>query len=465
MKRGNLTCKEEKKRIRKWGVTYGRSDCHSLLKWIRERFHWRITGERLEQMKKIYVGKKEEEIFYAYYGKVIRMLWLAIAACLFFCVISCLIPEESHLLNGNLLKKDGALGEEKSISLVAEGTGKKREVTIAVPKETYTERELEQEFQKAEKYVEEHYLGENVSPRQIDKPLNLVREIPNSAITVEWKLAGDDIVQADGRVKNDELEEKAETEISVVFTYGKQKKSITKKLTVMPCYKSKEILFWEEWQKQLALKKQEGQSEAYLELPSLVQGERIVYQEKPSSHFPILLALLFVLPLISILLMEENLRKKLVKREEELKLDYPEFVEQFVLLLGAGLNVKETWHRIVSDYEKKRPRQTQYVYEEMLVSVREMENGMSEARAYELFGKRTGLLQYMKFCTLIVQNLRKGSEDLLKLLDYEVADAFRERKENAKTLGEKASTKLLLPMMIMLVIVFALILYAAFYNM
>ena len=90
---------------------------------------------------------------------------------------------------------------------------------------------------------------------------------------------------------------------------------------------------------------------------------------------------------------------------------------------------------------------------------------MSEAQAYELFGKRTGLLQYMKFCTLIVQNLRKGSEDLLDILEYEVTDAFRERKESAKALGEEAGTKLLMPMMLMLVVVFAIILYAAFYNM
>ena len=130
------------------------------------------------------------------------------------------------------------------------------------------------------------------------------------------------------------------------------------------------------------------------------------------------------------------------------------------------MSIKGAWERIVRDYqETKRAEKKHYVYEEMMVSVYEMENGMAEARAYELFGKRTGLLQYMKFCTMIVQNLRKGSEDLLVLLEYEVDDAFRERKEAAKALGEEAGTKLLMPMMLMLVIVFAMILYSAFYNM
>jgi tight adherence protein C len=61
--------------------------------------------------------------------------------------------------------------------------------------------------------------------------------------------------------------------------------------------------------------------------------------------------------------------------------------------------------------------------------------------------------------------MKKGSDDLLKALEYEVTDAFRQRKENAKALGEEAGTKLLMPMMLMLVIVFAIILYAAFHNM
>ena len=72
---------------------------------------------------------------------------------------------------------------------------------------------------------------------------------------------------------------------------------------------------------------------------------------------------------------------------------------------------------------------------------------------------------FRKFSTLLVQNLKKGTTDLIRLLDFEVEDAFHERRENAKVLGEEAGTKLLFPMMLMLSIVFALILYAAFQSM
>ena len=81
------------------------------------------------------------------------------------------------------------------------------------------------------------------------------------------------------------------------------------------------------------------------------------------------------------------------------------------------------------------------------------------------FGRRISMLQYMKFSTLLVQNLKKGSDDLLRRMELEAEDAVRIRRELAKKQGEEAGTKLLLPMMLMLVVVFAMILTAAFRAM
>jgi hypothetical protein len=70
----------------------------------------------------------------------------------------------------------------------------------------------------------------------------------------------------------------------------------------------------------------------------------------------------------------------------------------------------------------------------------------------------------MKFGSLIAQNLKKGNKGISELLTKEAVDAFEERKETAKRLGEEAGTKLLVPMMIMLVIVFAVIMVPAFLS-
>ena len=103
----------------------------------------------------------------------------------------------------------------------------------------------------------------------------------------------------------------------------------------------------------------------------------------------------------------------------------------------------------------------QPVYDEMILTYREIESGMGEARAYERFGERCGLRQYRKFSNLLAQNLKKGTRGLSALLEEEAENAFEERKSQARKYGEEAGTKLLLPMMLMFGIVVVIIIVPA----
>jgi flagellar motor component MotA len=60
-----------------------------------------------------------------------------------------------------------------------------------------------------------------------------------------------------------------------------------------------------------------------------------------------------------------------------------------------------------------------------------------------------------------VQNLKKGSRELVNLLELEAIDAFEERKNQAKKYGEEAGTKMLFPMVGMLVVVMGIIMFPA----
>ena len=156
-----------------------------------------------------------------------------------------------------------------------------------------------------------------------------------------------------------------------------------------------------------------------------------------------------------------------MKRDEELLYDYPELVNKVMLLLCAGMTVRGCLERIGKEYagRLKEGGKRRYVYEEVNYSCQEMENGMPESEAVEAFGKRCGQLCYFRFSSLLSQNIRKGSEGMLKLLETESMDAFEQRKEAVKQRGEKAGTKLLLPMVLMLGIVIAIIIVPAFMTM
>ena len=63
----------------------------------------------------------------------------------------------------------------------------------------------------------------------------------------------------------------------------------------------------------------------------------------------------------------------------------------------------------------------------------------------------------MKLGSLLEQNRKNGSKNLRNLLRAETADAFEQRKHQARRLGEEAGTKLLLPLFILLSVVMVMI--------
>ena len=105
-----------------------------------------------------------------------------------------------------------------------------------------------------------------------------------------------------------------------------------------------------------------------------------------------------------------------------------------------------------------------WLYEEVLLVYNELDSGIPEADAYMHFGRRCHLRQYTKLCTLLVQNLRRGNDTLLQVLQEEAESSFEERKNLAREMGEEAGTRLLFPMMIMLGITMLIIIVPAYFS-
>ena len=89
---------------------------------------------------------------------------------------------------------------------------------------------------------------------------------------------------------------------------------------------------------------------------------------------------------------------------------------------------------------------------------------MQRDYAYERMGKRCKISQYKILSVLLVQNLRKGNQNILELLEREAASAGEERKREARVRGEEASVKLLLPMIMQLMVVLVILMVPAFLS-
>lgn len=331
-------------------------------------------------------------------------------------------------------------GGSRKTEITVQGGGNRKTIEIEIPEREYRKEELAAKLAEGREYIKKHYLGENPSAEKITKPLRLVSTIQDSAVKVRWKLDAAGYVNKDGTLNTDDLKEETEVTLTAEMVYCDVKEPMMLNLLLCPPNKSREQRFWESWEKQWQMEKENSSQEKRVSLPGRIGNQTMHYSEvnHPLWRRILLMGILFslILPFLFDYQLEQGIRK----RELQLQQEYPEMIERFILLLGAGLTIRGAWQRITKDYEARRECgeiSGHYLYEEMILTRMEMENGKSEAAAYQAFGRRISMLSYMKFSTLLVQNLRKGSDDLLRRMEVEAEDALRAKKESLPDSSEK----------------------------
>ena len=157
-----------------------------------------------------------------------------------------------------------------------------------------------------------------------------------------------------------------------------------------------------------------------------------------------------------------------MERREGLRRDYPGLLNMLFLYVQSGIGPKSAMQRLAKDYiYRKNLGQvgTRPGYELMIRCVREMESGVGEGLAYENMGRYAGEQHFRKLSLLLVQNLKKGNGDLLIQLEREAKEAEETEKNQIRGDGEKISTKLLLPMMMLLGVVLVVLIFPAIHGM
>ena len=342
------------------------------------------------------------------------------------------------------------------------------EITIQNKERIYTDEEWKKVLDKAIPYLEQELLGDNEAFEYIDKDLNFIRDIPNTGIIVEWIPRDYRLISSNGRLMNEDMpDESFDTQVTALLRYEEKRLEHTILLTIWPKELDKRSLLYKELQKAIDTTEQETRTAKEWNLPGRI-GDYLLTWNKPESDTAFsILVLGLVGAVVLWVFMDRSLDKKIKLRKNQMLLDYPEIINKFNLLVNAGMTIRQAWIKICEDYRQKTNlsnRQKRYAYEEMLLTLHELKLGLPEANAYEQFGMRAGLLPYMKFSSILVQNLKKGNRSMMDLLKQEAMEAFNDRKETTKRLGEEASTKLLGPMMIMLLIVLIIILIPAFIS-
>lgn len=143
-------------------------------------------------------------------------------------------------------------------------------------------------------------------------------------------------------------------------------------------------------------------------------------------------------------LVDSSLNGEIEKRRLLIQMEFPEFVNKLTLLVNAGMTISKAWEKIINENKREH-----ILYEEMRYALAEIKAGKPEGVAYEEFARRCHVKEVTKFVSIIVMNLKRGGSEVVPVLREQGRECWEMRKSAAKEMGEQASTKILIPMMIM----------------
>lgn len=165
-----------------------------------------------------------------------------------------------------------------------------------------------------------------------------------------------------------------------------------------------------------------------------------------------------LLVLAAVYSMYDELGDRVKKRREAIVRQFPNMASKLALLVASGMIVEKAWKETACS-------QNFELYAEMQKTSEELDNLVSPEEAYGEFIKRCNTKETAKLASAIIQNLYKGNAELGGLLKTIAKEAWLERRHSAKREAEKASSKLMIPTMLLFLAILAMIMVPVLMNL
>lgn len=421
-----------------------------------------------ESLKAIHIGEPINRVKRIYLCKKIVIVGLVVFVFNTLSIFAYISTISSSSLDKNIILRPGSHEETKTISLDVYITKEDllvltEEIELEIQGKRYSKEELNDLIIEAKDYIDASLLKENKSLNEVRGDIYLTSHVPGTGLSIKWERENNQLINREGKVNNGDLKEAVSTWVLASIQYFDLQVEYKIDLLVLPRLYTEEELAYQKLLEEISKSEESSKTQDSLELPSSIGEMDVIWEEKKESLTTTFIAIGIVAAVLVFWGYDKDLYAKVEERNRQMLLDYPEIIDKITLLLGAGMPLANAWHKIVLDYKGKKTNK-RYAYEEMIITSNELMLGKSEIAAYESFGRRVKLLPYLRFSSLLAQNVRKGSSDLLRTLELEAIESFEERKELAKRIGEEAGTKLLFPMMLMLLIVLIIVIVPAFLS-
>jgi len=414
-------------------------------------------------------GREPKNVIREYYTeKIYNTLLAALIAILVITLASINILLNPKLQKGNLIYRKGYGEGSESLTLdVQSDKYRYGEVLVSISEKKLNSNEYEKMMEQVKEILKSSILGDNTSLEHIDRDMNLPSSIDGYPVSIRWASSNYDLLRADGSLGQVEADIKGEDIILTAYIgYDDMLENLEISARIYPAYKSEDEERLYRLNQAINEADKLDESSEYVILPESIDGSELTWKERNLFSIPLMVFIAFVAIFALWKGMDQDLDKKNEERKELLLIQYSEIVSKLQVLLSAGLTIRGSLERMSNEYLYllQNGGKKKAAYEELVLSMKKLKDGMDEADCYRYFGERCSLICYRKLTSLLIQNMRKGNKGLLLALESESKLAFEERKMAVKRKGEEAGTKLIFPMMIMLFIVMILIMIPAYMS-
>ena len=381
-------------------------------------------------------------------GETLRYIYLV--STLFLCLS--FIPEKEVVRS--VLRPE--YGEEVSYVEIGLLDPEEEEIsnyTLEVHPREYTDSEFDNLARETEEYIKREFMGNNLSAEKITEDMNLMTKSPDGTLNIVWSSDNPLVINSEGKVMRDELTSDEEVHLTAVIkdTYHEHRTDL--EVTVLS--RDKTMTDSDRAKDTLVNIEKESRTNGEFVIPDNV-GEVEVIKEEDSIQDKLRLVYFLVMVFVLILtyLRINRMKESGKLRDEELKLDYYGFVNRVTLFIGAGMTIQESLRTSVKGRSGR-------LSEEVELTLNMIASGVPETKAYLQMGRSIGIQEYMRFTSLVAQNLNYGNSNLIKLLDQEVKQSYVTNRENIRKKGEQASEKLIVPTLLLMIVVIGIIVYPA----
>lgn len=401
----------------------------------------------------------------------VRAICCIVASLILYGALSALPGEEALVEPDGSIRREGYGGDDRQYQLYVDGILKEPfPLTVEVGARRYTNDGAEQVFRQIIDGMEERIRGENPSLKEVRTSLSLPTWLEEYGVRLRWTSSNPELLDSFGQIQDGaaDIQEGVPVSLGVQLAAGEFRREYELPVRILPQIRDPQQVLTDGLAREIRRRDEASRTADSLLLPETYEGKPLRYRSAGKNDYGVLPVLGVLLAALCFLKEQADEKEREKRRERELLLDYPELLSKLMVFMGAGMTVRGAWERMVTDYEaavRAGRQKRRAAYEEMGQTWQQLKSGMPEGAAYREFGKRCRLQPYLKLSSLLEQNRKTGSKNLRAVFQAEMTDAFEQRKNLARRLGEEAGTKLLLPLFMMLGIVMVMIMVPAMMTM